>query len=236
MPMYKRKRSYSKSELSSVKRRLTYPSIPRPRMSSSSFANFFRSVTYDLTIPNGTAIPLGFAANSSGVYINDNLQGWPGATEISAAFDAYRITKLSFEFTYNQNTSNVNQSQNTLPWLYTATDYDDAGGAGGLNISPTSISQKDGCRLDNFGTNGGNKIIRTFVPKIAVGAYATTLATGYMEPKALQWVSTGTLGTGDPKHYGLWAYIDDLKQGSVTGSNGYLRVFVKAWFQMKHSQ
>lgn len=209
--------------------------VPRG-IRGGSYASFFRSTWYDVAVTNQSTLPVGLAFNSSGIYINDTLSAWAGATDISNAFDAYRINKVVVEVTYNQNTSNVNQVANTLPWLFTAVDYDDAGGVAGANITRQAITQKDGARIDSFGTGGGNKIVRSFVPKIAVGAYATAAVTGYMEPKGRQWISTGTLGTGDPKHYGLWMFIDDSQQTATTSTNGYMRIFVKAYFECKHTQ
>ena len=173
------------------------------RVPRGSFGTLVRSIAVDQTIVNGTTTGSGLAVNSSGVYINDTLTSWAGATDISNAYDAYRITKVIVEFTYNQNTSNVNQTATTMPWIYTAPDYDDAGGALAANVTKNNILQKDGIRVRNFSENGGLRHVVKYVPKIAIQAYGA--ATGYMEPKAYQWVSTGTLGTGDPKHYGLWS-------------------------------
>lgn len=230
-----RKRKISNAPSTPYKKVKFVSRVPRS-VGRGTHATFFRSGYADLTVANQSALPYGFAFNSSGFYINDTLNSWSGATDISNAFDAYRINKVVVEFTYNQNTSNVNQSANTLPWLFSAVDYDDAGGVAGANITRAAIVQKDGARVDNFGTGGGNKIVRSFVPKIAVAAYATAAVTGYMEPKAKQWISTGTLGTGDPKHYGLWTFLDNSDQTANTGTNGYCRIFIKVYFEAKHAQ
>jgi hypothetical protein len=200
---------------SSNKRQMVM-SVPRNRFRSTGYASLTRSTIVDITISNGVPNFSGFSFNSSGVTRNGALNAWGGATDISAGYDAYRLVKVVAEITYNQNSSNVNQSANTLPWVYTAMDYDDAGGAGGINVTAGAITQKDGCRLDNFGTNGGFKVIRSFAPKIALQAYGTSTLSGYMEPKAKQWVSTGTLGSTDPQHYGLWMVVDDNDQTSIT--------------------
>lgn len=65
------------------------------------------------------------------------------------------------------------------------------------------------------------KIIRTFRPKVAQLAYANPTSSGYLEPKAGQWVGTPA-AFSDVAHYGLnigWMIVIRLALPVRTGTS-----------------
>ena len=202
------------------------------RRSKISFGTVQRSLVYDFPILNGATVDLGIAVNSQTAQIGGTVVPFQGGGDISAMYDAYRIMKVRVEIMYNNNSSSVNQTTYTLPYISSAVDVDDV-----TTSSLANITQRDDYRCNNFGEGGGFKMIRTFVPKVSGLLYASSVASGYLEPKAYQWVSTGLNPTfTDPLHYGLKVLVEDGNESSTTGNNGYCRVLVKAYFEVKHAQ
>lgn len=194
-----------------------------------SYGQLQRAATYSLSIANGSIIGYGLYFDANGFYVNGVGIAWGGNTDIFNTYDAYRIDKVRVEITYNQNHSSVTSVAQTLPDIYTAVDYDSAGAN-----TLFDVLQKDGARHSNFGEGGGKKVIHTFRPKVAQLAYSSAAGSGYLEPKAGQWIGTPS-AFADVPHYGLNVWFDDSHQTAVTGSNGYLNFYVRAWFSMKHS-
>lgn len=194
-----------------------------------SYGKLERSAVYHESITNGSLYPFGLHFNANGFYVGSVGIAWIGNSDIYSAYDAYRLDKVMVQFSYNNNSANVSGIAETLPDIYTAVDYDSAS-----VLTIADVLSRDGSRLDNFGENGGKKVIRTFAPKVAPLAYATTTSSGYLEPKAGQWVASPA-GFTDVQHYGLLALVDSSQQIATTGTNGVLTMFVRAWFSLKHS-
>lgn len=190
-----------------------------------------------------TALEYGYAWNSQGIgyTINSNTYGsqaWAGASDISSTFDAYRILKVEFTIQFNANNgATQNTDSTTLPFIYVAKDYDDINTTAG---SAVEILQRPDCCQVVLGRNSGRTYdYRTTIrPKVAMAAFATTVANGYVEPKAGQWVSTSTGLTGvftDPWHYGIKFFVDASAMTAGTGTViGNIRVFSKVFFECKH--
>lgn len=224
------KRTYS-TEIYSTKFKKSKPKtlkLYKSLTNKGSFGTYFRSGYQDLQLIAGQTYPYGMSFNSTGFIIGNTLTTWTGSTDISLGWDAYRLNKVTVEFIFNNNFSQVNGVATTMPYIFIVNDYDDS------NVTAiTDIVQRDGCRCELL----DHKITQGCVPKLAITAFATTTTNGYMEPKAHQWVSTGPAGSfTDPQHYGIKIFIDASKMTNTTGSIGNLKVFVKAYFELKHSQ
>lgn len=184
----------------------------------------------------------GIAWNSTGFAVTQNnntyaATSWAGGTDISSTFDAYRIIAVQLKFNFNQNNSNENSVAETLPYMYVAKDYDDINSSAG---TATNLLQKPDCAQVVLGRQSSSKYdyATTVVPKVAPLAFSTTVASGYMEPKAYQWISTssGLSGTfTDPWHYGIQFFIDCSQMTGTPGvAIGNVRVFMKVFFELKH--
>ena len=184
----------------------------------------------------------GFTWNATGFAYTQNNNTptavvWSGNTDITNTFDAYRIMAVKFYIQFNQDTSNVTTVAQTLPYIIVSKDYDDANTSSG---SPNELLQRPDVTNIVLGRPNGTlyDYNTTLVPKLATNAYATTVASGYVEPKARQWVSTATGLTAafvDPNHYGIKFFIDcSLMTGSAGSQIGDVRVFSKVYFECKH--
>lgn len=228
----KRTRDWSSSRDSRiVKRRPIYRPL---KWRSVATATLQRAMFLDITVLNGVYAGYGLSFQATGVNLNGTFTAFPGSTELQGLYDAYRIKQVQMTFSYNQNASNPNQNATDLPYLFLVNDYDDVN-----TITTTDLLQRDAVQMYALGGNGpyGNHIKWQCTPKVAQAAYASAVTTGYLEPKAGQWVSTGGFAAfNDVQHYGTKFGIDSSAQTAITGSNGNLRVFIKVLFEGKHSR
>ena len=233
MPGYKRKGYASVQSMRKRARRARRSVVTVPRGITGgtrvSYGSTVRSATADITVTQGTGSGYSMSFNSAGFTIAGSTVAWQGATDIANAFDAYRIKGVYIHFMFNQNQSAISVTTSTLPFLYIANDYDDA-----TSLTFADIAQRDGAKQFLV---CGDICKWKVVPKIAMAAYGTSAVTAYAEPKAMQWVSTGAIaGLTDAQHYGTKFYVDATKMtGSVTAI-GTLRVYVQAYFDLKHAQ
>lgn len=235
MPSVGAKRKYGAS-MSSAKRsrfarRRSLVTIPRGITGGTrvSYGSIVRSGYTDLSILQGTGVGHGMSFTSAGFYVDGTLANFNGGTDIGNAFDAYRIKAAYLHFVFNQNQSAVAVTSTTLPYLYVANDYDDV-----TTLSLADVLQRDGVKQFQL---CGDVCKWKVVPKVAAAAYGTTAVSAYMEPKAMQWVSTGAIsGLTDAQHYGTKFYVDATKMTGTGASIGNLRVFVTVYYDLKHAQ
>ena len=210
--------------------------ISRPiRWKSTSVGSLQRAIFLDIAVLNGVGAGYGLSFQSGGVNLNGAFSAFSsGGGDLSALYDAYRITKVQLTFAYNQNAANPNQNATDLPYIFIVNDYDDVS-----TNTTQDILQRDAVQMYTLGGNGpyGNHIKWGCVPKVAQAAYASVATTGYLEPKTKQWVSTGGFTSfNDVQHYGVKFFIDASAQTQITGTNGNLRVFIKVFYEGKHAR
>jgi len=125
-----------------------------------------------------------------------HLSDFPGPTDFTSLFDMYRIAQVTVKFT-----PSINASRGRL---ITAIDYDDASTAFVLND------------LEQYATlweaEPDTYVIRTFNPRIAVAAYASTVFTSFSNQKA-SWIDSASPGVS---HYGL-KYVLPANPGATAG-------------------
>lgn len=202
-----------------------------------------RSGYYDIPITGSTVNEFGFGVQANGFLTTTNgstvtTTSWYGASDIPALYDAYRITKFDISFDYNCSAGTTQASTTWMPYMYFATDYDD------INSSAASVSdivQKPDCVQVCLGRSGGaHDYKKTIVPKIAQQAYGTSIAVAYVEPKAKTWISTSTGIAGfftDAQHYGCKVVFDSSDNPALSSVTvGRVRIFIKAYFELKHPQ
>lgn len=199
-----------------------------------------RSGYLSINVQGQGANEYGFAWNVQGYQYTANSNNpaavvWAGASDIYNTFDAYRILKVQVTFQYSANSATESSIATfaQLPFLYVAKDYDDINTTAG---SVTELLQRPDCTQVVLGKSSGFADYRTtIVPKVAPIAYATSVSSAYMEPKAKQWINCGGGLTGaltDAPHYGLKCFIDATDMAST--NYGVLRVYFKVFFECKH--
>jgi hypothetical protein len=243
----KRQVTQDASSASSSRRSIKRYRKSKPRRSlgifTSGISRCTRSTFIEFNIASQTQTSFGLAFNSTGVLSTTNnntlaIQAWAGGNDIGNLYDAYRLVCAKVRYDFNQDSGTVGQLGQSMPYLYAAIDYDDINTAAGTVVE---ILQKPGVKqcVMGRGTAKGADMYMTVTPKVAVAAYASSIANGYLEPRAKQWVSTSTGLTGqfvDPPHYGIKHYFDTSTNTTGAGvSLGRLRMFVTCYFEMKGS-
>lgn len=198
-----------------------------------------RSGYLDINVVSGGTLFYGFGVNSSGfLYTLGSssvvTNSWTGSTDISSLYDAYRIMGFKITVGYQINSSPISNTSQMLPFMYTSQDHDDISTVSG---SVGDILQRQDVRQVVLGKTSRQEDFSQFVvPKLAPLAYATSTTSGYLEPKARQWVSTSSGLTGtftDPQHYGIKLFIDSSDDSVSSVSKGRVRVFIKCYFEAK---
>jgi len=210
-----------------------------PREPRTPVSRLVRSNYITYPIYGASTYLYGIGVNSTGSLtsydtstITTNV--WTG-TSLGNVYDAYRIMKFTVTVFVLDNMSQSNSSagRSQLPILFAARDYDDISSSVStvlpiLNREDASVHLLD-----------GTPYTFTVVPKLAPLAYGSATASGYLEPKPHQWVSTSTGVSGsftDPDHYGIKFFLD--MSHSSTGSGTQLTnlvFYIKCWFEVKHS-
>jgi hypothetical protein len=121
--------------------------------------------------------------------------------------------------------------------MYIAKDYDDINTvAGGVS----EILQKPDCAqvILGKGVDQYDYKVRV-VPKVAQLVYSNNTVSGYLEPKARQWINTSQLLSGsfvDVPHYGI-KFALDSSVSSISNATqiGILRVFMRVIYECKHN-
>lgn len=225
----------------------TYKSAKRYPKYRNLDTKFERAISYctrsgyvDYNIASTNFLEIGVGCSGTGLILTQNsatelTTAWAGASDIPSLYDAYRIVKMELTITFNQNTSNVNDPTRVLPWMYVVDDYNDINTGAGSGLE---LYQKPSVKQIVLGRNSNKSwdYKRSIVPKVAQIAYAGTVS-GYLEPKAKQWVNTSAGLTGiftDVHHYGFKVAIDPTASTS-TAILGRVRFFVKCYFELKNS-
>lgn len=184
-----------------------------------------RSGYTDLVISKGTLGIHGMSFLLTGFYIDSSFFTWTsGATDLSALYDFYRFDRVTVTAMFNANSGTVAGTIDTLPFFFYAVDLNDA-----TTTGIGDITQMSTCECVMAGNNTNNALfIKTFTPRAQLQAYAG-VSTAYAEAPLGTWFNSSSL----PIHYGLKWASDATAQTATTGTSGYVRIFVKAFFSAK---
>jgi hypothetical protein len=167
-------------------------SAPVPRVSKSYTARFIQEASILGSNTTPSQLTLLFALSNAD----------PGA-QAAGLFDQYRYKAVRVTIRPLQNAIGLTDiTANTMVPLYSCIDYDDVTAIGSLG----AILQKENVAI----TEPGDSIQRTFVPRMAVGAYQGTFV-GYanMPPEWLDVVSNGV------QHYGMKFWVPTAHASQV---------------------
>lgn len=183
-----------------------------------------RSAYFDTTVPVAYTYSLGLSFNVQGFYAAGSFTSWAGgATDLSAAYDFYRIDRVEITFLFSQNQASTSTYVTALPYAFGAIDYNDATVTGNF----ADISQRSTCsfwRLDKpFKVN--------FTPRAQLGTYSGGVNSAYSEAPLGAWFNSNSTNT--PLHYGYKMVIDSTDMSAAAGTLGNMRIFVKCFFSAK---
>jgi len=193
--------------------------VPRPIRTVGAIVPL--TVTHDIAFT--ADVPIAFAFDTVNYYWNGTSATIPGASDLAAVYDNLRVMKV--EFTVLPNATGLDYSAQTLatgvtniPYVYHATDYNDAT-TPGLN----SIQQIHSCKTDLL-----NKVLRrTLYPRIEGSNGVIDLSANYKN----QFQKSGTASS--QRWNGMKFYFD---MRNVVWTYGGASITMKIFFECKNSK
>lgn len=163
--------------------------------------------------------------NRANIHMLSNL---PNASEFSALFDCYRISKISAKFIYSQNTAvTPTSATNFIPSIVYVVDTDDG-------TPLTDITQ-----YEQYETFKIRRLDRPFTvsvkPKIAQSAYSGGAFSGYVRPVGLKyWCDAASPNI---EHYALkYGIRGDIAGGAGTNTLGQIDIYWTYYITCKDVQ
>lgn len=188
------------------------PGLNKWRNAIHSFKRISSSAPYQYTL-NAT----GGAIQYPTLYFQlANVQAY---TEFTALYDQYRIkgVQLTFFWSDDQASYNINTSANARSQWMVLADYDDA----------TALTAGDALEYPNVKILNTTGKYKMFIrPRPALAAYSGAF-TSYAQAPKNQWLDCGSTGI---QHYGIKMV---LPTGGATGYTPVLNVYVKYYIQFR---
>lgn len=179
----------------------------------------------DVNITAGTTIAQGISFLQTGFYVNSSFISWTsGVTDLAALYDFYRLERVQVSFMFDNTMSGIEKVTKTMPYFFSAIDYNDATVSTVGDITQMSTCE---CRLMTT-SNDGMVFTKTFTPRAQFQVYAGA-STAYAEATPGTWFNSSST----PIHYGLKTAVDASLCTDTTGVIGHYRIFVKAFMSAK---
>ncbi len=144
-----------------------------------------------------------------------SLEDFPSYTNLTNAFDEYRILNVTFHFVSGQSRSYWDGTTSVgMPSLLTATDFDDAA----TPASKDKVLADSTCRIHDL-----SKVVsRSFKPKVSQNYWQNSLATGFGSAVD-RWIDCSSPGV---EHFGLKCCLSP--DASTANHGNKVRVFATA--------
>jgi len=159
------------------------------------------------------------------------LGSLPNASEISALFKQFRITKVvttfmpryvsNVLFTTSGTTNGPDNHMLTLGWIQDNTSINVPGGG----TSEDAFLEFQGYRQTLF----NKPVVVTHYPKAQTMTYLTTITTAYSAQPGNQWISTAYLNT---PHYGLIVRLA-AQNAAAAFTENMANIYHKVYFEVR---
>jgi hypothetical protein len=194
---------------------------------------FHRMVSYNVSLWETTGwsasslsdIEFTFSLASTFVYIGGVLSitvSNPGASELSALYQKWRISEVEASIIFSNNTSNISGPSTTLPLINLVVNYDDI-----TALTLSQIQQFDDLMVLQLGNGATGPPRIKFRPRPLAVTY-NGVSSGYAVTPEPTWLSTDYPAM---PHYAMKCVYDN-QSGTSVAQIGYVSFYFRYTFEM----